>query len=349
MAPPFSSNARAAGFGALLLFFLTLPVTLHWIGGVSKDQHYRGISERAGAIDYIRRQIFEEPSELDIAFIGSSLMRHCVNPEYVQRELSRALGRKATSIMLAHSWQGPDLAYFISRDLLEQRKVKMLAIPSPARVHRSNQPHVQLFRVARFGDHPGALNGLGIRLRLAIYADYVLGGPRQALNLLRPNLVDPHAGRSMEFGQRFGFQDRPFVRRVSPPPAIEPSSIIYSAQNRDPFRFGNPALNELQLHFLRKTSELARQYGVPLVILHTPSPSEQDMDIVPDRRPTPEVLGDGVYFIGVPSTRLFANVPPAHFEDYFRDEHMNLNGMELYTTAITPALIEIYERHQRRR
>ena len=48
----------------VLLFFLTLPVILYWIDGVSREEAYQGISERAGAFDYIRRNIFEDSSDL---------------------------------------------------------------------------------------------------------------------------------------------------------------------------------------------------------------------------------------------------------------------------------------------
>jgi len=350
MAPAFPSTRRAAAFGATLVFLLTLPVTLHWIGGISKEEAYRGISERAGTFNYFRQQIFEEQSPVDILFSGSSLLGNAVDIPTVQRELSRALGRKATVISLRQSWQGPDMNYFVARDFLEQRKVKLLVISTPAWVHHSSQPHVQLLRVIRYGDHPGALDGLGLRSRMAIYADYVLGAPRQALNLLRPNLIDldvevpqsPHVRPG-------GYMGRPFVKRQVVAPPIPLDSLIRSAGNNDLFHFDGPPLNAYQLHFLRKTEELARQHGALLVILHLPSPSERGSEIVPDRQLTPQLLGPGVVFAGVPSAGMFKDIPDAQFEDYFQDEHLNLNGSELFTGIITPALIRLYEQYNQSR
>ena len=344
MAPAFPSTRRAAAFGATLVFLLTLPITMHWIGGTSKEAAYRGISERAGAFDSFRRQIFEERSDVDILFCGSSLMGNAMDVPYVGRELSRALGRPANVISLRQSWQGPDMNYFVARDLMEQRRVKLLVIAAPAWVHRSSQPHVQLFRVIRYGDHPGALDGLALRERLAVYADYVLGAPRQALSLLRPNPIDPKTGVAIQGEPPVGYLGRPFVRRQVVVPAIPPASMVYSGESRDLFRFDGPPLNLYQLHFLRKTGELAQQHGALLVILHMPSPSERGSK-VPDRQLMPEVLGAGAAFAGVPSARMFENVPDAQFEDYFQDEHLGLNGAELFTGLITPVLIQLYEQY----
>jgi hypothetical protein len=227
---------------------------------------------------------------------------------------------------------------------MEHRRVKVLVIAAPAWVHRSNQPHVQLFRVVRYGDYPGALDGLGFRSRLAVYADYELGAPRQALSLLRPNLVAPDAGRARATRVSIGYQGGPFVPHEVLDPAVPPRESIDSDKSRDLFRFDGPPLSPYQLHFLRKTAELAREHGALLVILHLPSPSERGSMIVPDRKLMPEIFGDGVFFVGVPSARLFRNVPDSQFLDYYQDEHVNLNGSDLFTRAINPALIEIYER-----
>jgi hypothetical protein len=346
MAPAFPSTRRAAAFGVLLVFLLTLPVTLHWAGGVSREEAFRGISERAGTFDYFRRQMFEEHSPVDILFCGGSLLGNAIDIPALERDLSRALGRQATVVLLRQSWQGPDMNYFVARDFMEHRKAKILVIAAPAFVHHSNQPHVQLLRVIRYGDHPGALDGLSLRSQMALYADYVLGAPRQALNLLRPNRVypegvvpdSPHLHPS-------GYMGRPFVRRQVVIPPIPPASMILSGENSGSFRFDGAPLNAYQLHFLKKTEELAQQQGALLVILHLPSPSERGSQVLSERRSVAELLGKGVAYAGVPSARMFENIPDTQFEDYFQDEHLGLNGSQLYTGLIAPVLIQLYEQY----
>jgi hypothetical protein len=42
-------------------------------------------------------------------------------------------------------------------------------------------------------------------------------------------------------------------------------------------------------------------------------------------------------------------VPPNEFEDYYQDEHLNRNGMELLSRTVTPALVQLYERFSQTR
>jgi hypothetical protein len=344
MGSAFHSLRHTLRFGSLLLVALTLPLIVRWFGPVTLEQSYRGISERAGAFDYIRRQIFDETSDVDILFCGSSLMGNAIDPGIVQAKLSAALGRPAKVVLLPQSWQGPDMNYFVSRDFMEHRKVKMLVIAAPALVHHSSQPHVQIFRIIRYGDHPGALDGLSLRGQLAFYAANVLGAPRQALNRVRENLVDPEAGRTLEYGTRHGYNGGPFIPRATDPAAVNPQSAVYTGDSQGWFRFEGPELNDFQLHFLRKTAELTRSHGALLVVLHMPSPGERGQQVVPDRRRMTEILGPGVMFAGVPSAEMFAGVPQDQVLDYFQDEHLNANGMALFTKTIDPMLAQLYER-----
>jgi len=344
MNPAFFSNRHAVSVGLLLLGLLGLPVVLHCVGGVSLEQSYRGISERAGAYDYIRREIFEHREPVDVLFCGSSLLRNGIDVAIVKREMSRALGRDVSVVLLPQSWQGPDSNYYVARDFLENRPVKILVFGAPALIHHSSQPHVQLFRVVRYGDHPGALDGLGFRSRLATYAEFVLGAPRQALNLLRTNPEDPGASFKPATGSLLGYMGAPFVPRPVDPPALDARSFLASDRSNPAFRFDAPDLNDYQFHYMEKTVELARRHGTFLVVLHMPSPSERGLGTVPWQRRSAQWLGPGVVLAGIPSASMFRSVPPDQYLDYFQDEHLNANGMALFTREFTPALIELYER-----
>jgi hypothetical protein len=344
MKPAFLSTSHALSFGLLLLVLLTLPVILHGIGAVSLEQSYRGVSERAGKFDYIRLEIFDEHSPVDILFCGNSLLHEAIDTTIVQRDLSRALGRSANVVFLPQAWQGWDMHYYVSRDLIERRKVKMLVMVAPAFIHHSNQPHVQLFRVVRYGDHPGSLDGLAFRSQAAIYAAYVLGAPRQALTLFRANLRDPLSAEGPHKGTRKGYAGSPFVERTAAPASLDPHSLYALDRSNPLFHFEQQDLNDYQFHFLKMTADLARQYGLLLVILHMPSPSERGEDFVPWQRRTADLLGHNVAIAGIPSAGMFGSIPPDQYLDYFQDEHLNANGMTLFTAELAPALVELYAR-----
>src|SRR5262249_23033968 len=142
------------------------------------------------------------------------------------------------------------------------------------------------------------------------------GAPRQLLSLLRANEVDPRAGATIGYGTAEGYEGRPFVAHTVTPPSIRPTSMIYSHETRDEFRFIGPPLNSYQLHFLQKSVELARAHEAMLVVLHIPSPAERGEAAVLERQGVSDVLGESAAFVGIPSTRLFQGIPAGEFFDY---------------------------------
>src|ERR1700756_1948061 len=109
MRPAFSSTRGYLAFGLLLLFFLTLPVTLNWIGLPPRYAMYRGVAHYAGPFDFLRRQVFEEKEPLDVAVVGHSLLKLAIEYEQIDRALSRDLGRPAHTLVTGLSWQGIDM------------------------------------------------------------------------------------------------------------------------------------------------------------------------------------------------------------------------------------------------
>src|SRR5580704_17936168 len=122
MAPAFYSTRHAAVFGATILFLLVLPVTLHTIGGVSTEESYRGISDRAADFVRMRHEVFEDHSDLDVFFCGSSLLNSAINVKLLERQMTPAIGHPVKAVLLFQAWQGPDMQYFVARALLEQRR-----------------------------------------------------------------------------------------------------------------------------------------------------------------------------------------------------------------------------------
>ena len=328
----------------LLAIALLMPVLLYAVGLPPRIEVYRGISHLAGPFDALRHQAFEDTSTLDMLIFGNSLVRVGFEQNWIRQQLSTSLGRPVNVLLSGLTWQGHDMQYFVLRDLLEHRKVKMLVISMPARTHTQDTPHVQIFRLLRFGDFPGALDGLPLHYRISLYADCVLGAPRQALNLVRGNLVyanpdtpdDPH-------WRDIGYMDSPFVPMPPDHPDLPAGSMIYSAATRNRFTFGGPPLNPYQLHFVRKIAELAAEHGTRAVIVHVPMASEKGETTVWEREYWPQTLGEDIPIVGVPSATLFAGLSDQQFYYFYADEHLNRNGQQRFTRTITPALVKLYQ------
>jgi hypothetical protein len=313
------------------------------IGLPPRIEVYRGVSGNAGPFESLRHQVFDDPSALDLLIFGNSLVRVGFEQSWVRQELSEALGRPANVLVSGVTWQGHDMQYFVLRDLLEHRKVKMLVISTPARTHTLNMPHVQVYRIFRYGDFPGALDGLPLRYRISLYAGCVLGSPRQMLNYVRSNLVDSSPDTEADpHWREIGYMGAPFVPMDPNPPALAPESMIYSDGIRGRFHFGGPPLNPYQLHFLRKIVELAASKGTRVVITHVPLASEKGETAVWERGFWPDLLGHDIPIVGVPPAILFAGLGDQDFYKFYADDHLNLNGERRFTRTITPALVKLY-------
>ena len=108
-----------------------------------------------------------------------------------------------------------------------------------------------------------------------------------------------------------------------------------------------PPLNPYEAHFARKILDLAQQDHVAIALMHIPIDSEQDLRYMPERDDWADVLHTGAPMIGVPSSVLFDNVNRATFHDYYRDQHLNINGSMLFTRSILPAILRAYDKGNR--
>lgn len=350
MSPAFLSNRQAWGFVLLVAAILTSPLLLRWIGPPSRAQMYKAVTLEAGSYAFLERQIFEERSDLDVVFVCSSLLDAAIDAPTFQRELSRRLGREARVVVLSTNWQGMDLQYVLLRDLIDHRKARMVVMAMPIPEFTSDRPHVQAFRWLRYGDFPDSLSGLPKLSKLMMYGEYVLGAPRQWLTLLRPNLVYPELAVSPTLGTRYkniGYYGAPFVPEDRQPILIPAEEMIYSRETAGKFDFHGRPLGPYQLHFAQRLADPLRRGGSYLVLLHVPVADERGSGIVSERMFWPDVIGAPLSIAGISAGTLFAGKTPEQFYHYFFDQHMNTNGKMLFTRAITPALIRIYEEHVR--
>ncbi len=344
MDPPFATRWQAVCFLLLLIILLVLPIVVGRSRLVSKSNVYSGVPTEHGSFTYLQQQIFSERSELDIVFVGSSLIWAGIDTPYVQRELSRRLGQEAKVVTLASNWRGEDLTYMVVSDLLAHRKVKMLVLTMPLPYQTEEGPHHQAFRWWLHGDHNSVLRGLPLRVQLAVYGEQVLGAPRHVLSALRPNrtLASDLQVNLGALREQRGFQGAPFVRRVRQAPSLPARALIYSSETREHFQFTNQPLSQYQTHLLVATLELLSKHQVPIVILHVPTSQERYSGVVTERMFWPDALGKDIPIVGVPPATLFAGMNDAEIDQLFYDEHLNLNGSELFTRTITPAILELY-------
>jgi hypothetical protein len=348
MFPAIWSNRHALALIVVLGTLLTLPLLMHVVGLPPRDRVYSGIRVETGTGPLDERTIFQEKEPVDILFVGSSLLVRGIDTNYIEQQLSAKLGRPARVRYLALKWQGLDMQYMLMHDFLEHRKVSLIVMNMPSLALSGDSPHIQAYRWMRWGEFPVSTEGLPFRSRLAIYGAEVLGGPRQVVNYLRPNkkihnqeLVS-YLGSQHEYGS-VGYYGGKFVSEPRTPPTIPVDSMFAHGKDDPNFTFDREALGPYHLAWAERIGTLARDKNVPFAIIHIPEDSEQGMNRVPERMYWPEVVGlPSAPVIGIPAATLFRNVPDAEFDNYFYDQHFNDNGKEMFTRAITPAVLEVY-------
>jgi hypothetical protein len=352
MQPAIWSNRHAIALISVLAILLASPVIMGILGPPPREMVYSGIRVETGAAPYDDEQVFLEKEPVDILFIGSSLLVRGVDVKYVQSELSKNLGRPATVRFVALKWHGLDMQYMLLHDFLEHRKARMVVMVMPNMALVGDAPHIQAYRWMRWGDFPRTTVGLPLRSRIAVYGMEVLGVPRQLVNYIRPNrhVENPELvetlGAQYEYGS-VGYYGSEFVPEPRTPPQIPADEMIANDEANPQFSFNGKPLGPYHQYWAKQIGDLVKQYNVPFAMLHIPEDTEQGMTTVPERMYWPNLMGLAAPVLGIPSKTLFANVPADRFDHYYYDQHFNDNGKEMFTQAITPAILELYDKTAR--
>lgn len=356
MAPAFRDRRDAIGFLAFLVVLLALPILLSWVGLPSRKQVWSGVPTALGPVGDLVHTLYEEKEDADVLFLGTSPLRAGLLPGEAERYFSAKLGRPARIRTLAMWWQSLDLQYVMLDEYLRSHRPKLIVFELPAAKSATSAPHRQLFRWLRYGEYGDELAGLPPRDRTAIYAEQVLGGPRQALNLLRPNLLGPdeRSAKATEASssrfRRAGYGGAPYV-----PDTMSVNSLASAATLRSvlapeiSMQPGPAGKGEYLLHFFRRIVDLAKSKDVPLVFIAFPEISEFGRSDVPQVVPLADLAGSDAQIVAVPLGALLWGLPPERVPNFFFDDHhLNQNGAKIFGQTVMPAIYKAYERATRR-
>jgi len=362
MAPAFSSTKQAGAFALLLLLLLLLPVLAGKKQLPPREQAYAAQGWGAGPYPWIRQQIFEETNDIDIAFVGSSHLLWGIDTPSVQAALSKKLGRRA--VVRSISWGGPgfDGLYFITKDLLEHRRVKLLVFYDESRKLHSQDNNALAPTWFRFADNAEDLAGLPWKQKTPYYFAAVIGMPRNLLCRLRPNLPGDLLSPKPNYMERQYHTENPAIllgaiagdlgswnaiplMPFKPNPGAQPADAsIYSPQTQADFSLATNRLPALDIFFARKFTALAQEHGGKLVLLSIPTMDESPSQTIAGNQFWPQEFPTNVTLLGVPPAKLFADLGTGQIERLFSSsDHLNKNGQAYFTSVITPKLIEIYD------
>jgi hypothetical protein len=332
----------------VVILCLLLPVLATPAGpGRRGDAYIAGVSRDRGPFAWIHSQIFQTTSPLDIAFMGSSLMMGNVNTESVEQHLSASLGRQLRVRTIAWNGSGFDSLYFIAKDLLERRRVKLLIIDDQRRLF--DGPSIHAFAWYRWADTHQDVADQPWRIRISLYASAVLGTPRGLWGRVRAEgdttPYDWYLGGERGFvlgGSRMrpGTPDSGLATAPEPPGGW----VQYGPGSRSLFTFDHEPTGHFQTPFRDKLISLCRQHGVRLIVLHFPLPREAGLGTVPVCGMHPGLFDGGVGLLGIPGDRFFRGLNPSQIQELYYDPvHMNARGQDRLTRSLLPALRRLHE------
>jgi hypothetical protein len=339
MRPAFRSNQAAVAWIVLLLVLLFLPVVLDRVGLPPRVEAYKSVGTNAGRVGGVIRSIYENPDDAGIVFLGSSLLDAGIDRELMEQGLAQG-GHRIPVEILAMNWPGLDLQYFLLRDYLSRHKVCLVVwnLPEPhSRAYDS--PHIQSYRWIRFGEYADALAGLPLQYRLSLYGEMVLGAPRQALSMVRPNLIANEALQEDASLMHTGYNRSSFV--VDQFKAPDAAQLLPPESSS--LDVVGPAPGVYQMHFARRILALVKSHGCSLVLIHVPIDAEYGQSKIPELANWQQEFADPVRMIGIPSSGLFPGLDKERYLHFYRDAHFNQNGAQVFTRSILPAVRQAYE------
>ena len=371
MRPAFSSTKSAAAFALLLFVLLTLPVII----GKNlppREQSYAIQGWDNGPYPWLRQQIFEETNDIDIAFVGSSLMMWGIDTPYVQAKLSEQLSRPAVIRSICWGGTGYDSLYFITQDLLAHRKVRLLVFydeDNALKGYRNSQAPIWF----RYGDNAEGLDGLPVKEKSLFYFSAIIGAPRNLLSLLRLNLPLEVTSSTPNYMETMFHTPNPATRLGSvaaqlicnsvadglpfklftPHTETSPADVcIYSTASQAGFQFLDKPLPAWQKHFAAKFGALAKEHGCKLVLLNLPQFDTNRSTVLWERFFWPDLFSNQLNIVGIQPARLWGGLSESDVYLLFGNvghrnnayaSHLNQNGQKFFTQLITPALVKLYE------
>lgn len=347
LAEPFAATWQAVGFAFLVLFFLALPTALSVFDVPSRQEVYAGSRHAIDMFHY--QEIFEKKTDADIVVMGLSTLWVGLDSSYLEEQLGKKLGRKAAVFTLGANNVGEDLVYVLVKDLLEQRNVKMVILAPPPRPQEV--PHPDIHRVLQYGVHEESWEGLPFLEKARFYALCILGAPRQALGVIRPDIMRTTRPQLMKTNGSWvrstAWKGVQFEKVDVPPILAKPKEFIYYSWDENELAFSNE-MSSYQEYFFRKTIDLLKEKGVKVALLYLPLYKDRAYKAIPIRASYEATLGQGIPIIGVVPARLFKDMSDTEIQYlYYNQNHFNTNGNAYFTKTITPAIMEVYSNEVR--
>jgi hypothetical protein len=251
----------------LILFLLPFVAGIGYLflGPFDKDYGYDYMLESCGKRDFLYHRIFEDPTPVDVAFLGSSQTMCGLNDSLLEVLLSERIGKKTGVANLGFCRPGRSLHYAILKDLLKKHTPHLVIIEVRDKEDRFSHP-----------DFPFIADPVDLFFPVFFfnqrYPESLVDAAECRFNYRKSRMLKyPQAGTGMEADHRYGFiyseliadtveLKRRLEKKVKSIGRVKGNGFFSEIEDRITYRFPRETL--------KRTVRLAENAGVQVRFLY---------------------------------------------------------------------------------
>lgn len=348
IAPVFTYRWQAIIFFPILAFFLALPFVDKPVW-MERAILYRSIEMASNHRNNIFYDILTGESDIDILFLGSSTLSAAINPLIVRAALRSLTGKENTVYTVYHPKAGFDFDYIILKDILQNRRVKLLVwdgVRTPktdnALYHHAT-PYVWDYNMHK--DLARLLDSDPID----VYLYSVMTGPKLLFSpLLYLGKAIPEEGEDFLCDKTYylGACLRSSASQASihypAPPHLDMKRLLHFRGNDLEDLRDTKSYRSMDYELMKKILELAKEHNTAVALMVAPINNESDHAIsvqsIDQNAPGWDLPIIGATLFNV------LNTTDIKVEDFFQEDkiHMMFNATNYYTEMLLPAIVKLY-------
>lgn len=353
---PFSKASHAVWTAALIIFLCGGPSVLERVAPAASASVYRTMPSSYGNYYTIGEEI-AKPGKIDVLIIGASDAWTSLDPRIIKGRLEAKYQRPMRVLNLGTNWAGEERNAQVLHDVLKARRVELVLFPETDAAPMA--PH-ELAKYWWRGDV--SADGLKLRNRAQLAMMTVVGFPRTFWSRFQTPETAPldAAGQSAARVQEamLGFnaaqtgwkshsepdesRRRPYEDRTAPAPSVSGKDLFYRGDGDDRFEVRADHYFPMQTPFVRASRDMVRAQGGVFATFCIPTHFQSEPLAKPWLRIHDGLERDWPTF-GISQTQLF---PGLSFDEmlnfYGNESHLNGTGARAYTTAVMPAIEDLY-------
>jgi hypothetical protein len=345
MTEAFSTRWGARVFGFFVALVLLLPSALTNRHFPDHDERLPSVPINAGPYSFLQQQVYGETSDVDLAFVGDSLLWVGIDAPKVAEALTRSLGRPARVITLGWNWAGEDLTYYVLRDMLARRRVRAVVfrLRLPWESELAERPHKESYRFLTRCEHDPVLPTLPLPLQAAAFNLEAIGVLRNLLSLLRPDRLSasPYAATLGAYEVKLGPNFGPFVAAAPAHREFSPGETMSTLGASPTLKASRDASGEYERAYMEATRRLLDGHQVRVAFVRAPDSIEANDAAMEIDGAYARIFGSEATVLAIAPNRLYEGMTREQVANFYYDgRHFNANGNAYFTRALLPALLD---------